>query len=143
VRTYYRGPYAVVTDLAFETWTPTYRRFAIADLHAVDVAVTGPPTGAAVLLPMTAGVLLAGAAGWWTVGPVWAAALGVPVALASTVTAAALARPGRRTWTLTGWYRGGYVDLFESTDEVAFGHVSRALRRAIEHHEEFGRPRGG
>jgi hypothetical protein len=130
MRTYYRGPDAVVTSAVFAgraAATP----YAIRELRNARITRTEhrQPTVAHV----AAGLLGIAAAAWplWKASPLYAlalVALGVP-ALAVGV----MIWPQRQQcWELWATYRGVDVALYSSTDERVFNQVARALRRAIE-----------
>jgi len=130
MRTYYRGPDAVVTSTLFVSRS-TAKPYAIRDLRNVHIIRTEPtqPTAAHV----TAGLLIIAAAAWplWKVAPLYAwalIALGVP-ALAVGV---AMWRRRPQTFQLRAAYGGTDLLLYSSTDERVFNQVIRALRRAIE-----------
>jgi Family of unknown function (DUF6232) len=127
LRTYYRGPDAVVTDELFTWRTTPARIFVIRDIRNVGI-VRG---GADRRRPHAAGGALApAAAGWMPHTPLW-------YATAVLVTAAAGGAAGYRVrrsrrWELHATYRGNEVVLYAATDARVFNQVSRALRRAME-----------
>jgi hypothetical protein len=128
MRTYYRGPDAVVTDTHFVWRTPTVRIFAIADLEDVRLvrSVPGGPSGVAVALGF--GLLVALAAGV-RFGMIAA----IPLVVAVVVLAfAARRRGGGHAWEIRARYRAQEVTLYTSADRRIFNQVTRALRRTIE-----------
>lgn len=137
MRTYYRGPDALVTDDHFVWRTSCTKTYAVDELRNValvqDRMTASPP--AAVLV--TAAGVFAAAAGSWTA---FGVAAGYSVAaLAVLVTAATLAtrhQRASRVWHLQATYQGIEVILYSSSDVRVFNQVSRALRRSI----EDGRP---
>ena len=130
MRTYYRGPDAVVTSTVFAgraTATP----YAIRDLQNVRIARTEQPQPSAP--HVAAGILAIAVAAWplWKASPLYAlalVALGMPALAAGVV----MWRLRPQTWELRATYRVVEVTLYSSTHERVFNQVSRALRRAIE-----------
>ena len=130
MRTYYRGPDAVVTSTVFAgraAATP----YAIRDLRNVRITRTEQPQPS--VTHLAAGVLFIAAAVWplWKASPLYAmalVALGMPALAAGVV----LWRLRPQTFQLRATYRGVEVLLYTSTDERVFNQVTRALRRAIE-----------
>lgn len=144
VRVYYSGPYAYVTDSVFESWSPTYRRFAVAELSEVDIALAEGPPDHTLIACVNAGVfaLAADVAGHPVLGPFWTWVLGISIILATAGVIGARRRHRPQPLELLGWYRSEYVVLFRCTDDRVFGQVSRALRRSLEHHDEYGTSTG-
>jgi hypothetical protein len=144
VRVYYRGPYAFVTDTVFESWSPTYRRFAIADLTEVDIALAVGQPDHTLVGCVNAGViaLAADVAGQPVLGPLWTWVIGFAIVLAAAGVAVTRHRNRPQPLELLGWYRSEYVVLFRCTDPRVFGQVSRALRRSLEHRHDYGTSRG-
>jgi hypothetical protein len=134
MRTYYRGPDALLTDDHFIWRTPTSTRmFAVRELRDVTL-VRGEPAGSSVaaLAATAAGLVTLTVASWALAGPVVGyTAAAVAVLIASIVVAAKGSRSARR-WSLHGTYRGISVVLYSSPDPRVFNQVTRALRRAIE-----------
>jgi hypothetical protein len=129
MRTFYRGPDAVVTDTHFVWQTPTVRIFAIADLDDVRLERTssGGPSGVVVALGFG---LFAVAV---VTGLKFGVAAAVPLALAVIVLAVASLRHGRaHAWEIRARYRAQEVTLYTSPDPRVFNQVTRALRRSIE-----------
>ena len=130
MRTYYRGPDAVVTSTVF-AGRGTAKPYAIRDLRNVHITRTEPtrPTG----VHVAAGLLIIAAIAWplWKASPLYAwalLALGGP----TLSVGAAVWRRRPQTFQLRAAYRGTDVLLYTSTDERVFNQVARALRRAIE-----------
>jgi uncharacterized protein DUF6232 len=133
MRTYYRGPDAVVTSELFLRGGESARSFTIRDLRNVRIhgsdADSFRPTAAHV-----AGGLAIIAVAAWPLGmaaPLYAiglVALGIPTLAAATVFC--WMRPLH--WELRATYRGEDVALYASRDERVFNQVTRALRRALE-----------
>jgi hypothetical protein len=130
MRTYYRGPDAVVTSTAF-AGRATARPYAIRDLQNVRITRTEhtQPSAAHV----AAGVLFLAAAAWplWKASPLYALvllALGLPALAAGVL----VWRQRPQTYQLWATYRGADVLLYSSTHARVFNQVSRALRRALE-----------
>lgn len=136
MRTYYRGPDALVTDDHFVWRTSCTKTYAVDELRNVALVqgrMTASPPAA---MLVTAAGLFAAAGSWTAFG----AAAGYSVAaLAVFVTTATLAtrhQRATRVWHLQATYRGIEVTLYSSSDVRVFNQVSRALRRSI----EDGRP---
>jgi hypothetical protein len=129
MRTYYRGPDAVVTDTHFVWRAPTVRIFAIADLDNVRLerstagGLSAP--GIALGLGLAAVALFAGL----RFGIV--AAL-PPAAVIVILLVAAHRRRGRHAWEIRARYRTQEVTIYSSPDPRIFNQVTRALRRTIE-----------
>lgn len=130
MRTYYRGPDAVVTGTVF-AGRDAAQPYAIRDLRNVHIsrAERFEPSAAHV----AAGLLIISA----TAVPVWHASPLSALALAAfgmpaLALGALLWRMRPQTWELRATYRGAAVVLFYSSDERVFNQVTRALRRAIE-----------
>jgi uncharacterized protein DUF6232 len=133
MRTYYRGPDAVVTSELFLRIGESAKSFTIRDLRNVRIhgndADSFRPTAAHV-----AGGLMIILAAAWPLGvaaPLYAiglVAVGIPALAAATVYC--WMRPLH--WELRATYRGQDVALYSSRDERVFNQVTRALRRALE-----------
>jgi hypothetical protein len=133
MRTYYRGPDAVVTSDIFAGSSAPTRTFAIHDLRNVCITRTDVENFRPGALHVSAGLLLIAVAAWplWKASPLLAlglVALGMPAFIAGAV----FWRLRPQRWELRATYRGADVALFTSSDERVFNQVSRALRRAIE-----------
>ena len=130
MRTYYRGPEAVVTGTWF-AGRAAAKPWAIRELKNAHITHTRHAQPAVILA--VAGLAVLAAAAWplTKVSPLygWALlALGVPAAAA----VAAIWRLRPQTCELWATYRGADVLIYSSTDARVFNQVSRALRRAIE-----------
>jgi hypothetical protein len=132
MRTYYRGPDAVVTSDVFVWRTTPAQVFAIRDLSGVGIARGdagryGPSTA-----HVAGGSLVLVAATW----PMWNTpglrVLGVLVLALPGVVAAACWRLRPRCWELHAEYRGVPTLIYLSLDPRVFNQVSRALRRSME-----------
>jgi hypothetical protein len=130
MRTYYRGPDAVVTSTVFAGRTSA-KPYAIRDLKNVRITRTEQ------ILPspthVAAGLLLIAAAAWplWKASPLYALAL-VALGMPTLVAGAVMWRLRPQTWELQATYHGATVVLYRSSDQRVFNQVTRALRRAIE-----------
>jgi hypothetical protein len=135
MRTYYRGPDALVTDEHFVWRTRTSRIFPVRELRNVglvrDHVVDRRPD---VALVAAAGMGVFAVMMWTLAGPVVGSALGFVSLIAATV--AVTTRQGRtvRVWQVRATYRGMDVVLYSSPDARVFNQVTRALRRALEVH---------
>ena len=129
MRTFYRGPDAVVTDTHFVRQTPTVRIFAIADLNDVRLEriVSRGPSGLALALGF----------GLFAVAVITGLKFGIAavvplVVVAIVVALAGLRRSRARAWEIRARYRAQEVTLYTSRDPRVFNQVTRALRRTIE-----------
>jgi len=133
MRTYYRGPDALVTDEHFVWRTSSSQIYAVDGLRNVGLVqgrATAPPPAAALIT--AAGLFTAAAVSWTAFGSAAGYAM---AALAVFSTAATLATRHQRTtrvWHLQAAYRGLEVTLYSSSDARVFNQVARALRRSIE-----------
>ena len=129
MRTYYRGPDAVITDTHFVWQSPPVQIFAIDDLRDVRLerTVAGGPSGAEFALGLGLFVL-AIAAGLKIGVP---AALPIVAALVVVVLIALRKRSGH-AWEIRARYRAEDVTVYTSLDPRVFNQVTRALRRTIE-----------
>jgi hypothetical protein len=129
MRTYYRGPDAVVTELRFVRHQPDARFFLIDDLDNIRLLRTGAggPSGSEVAVAL--GLLSASAATWYSFGPM----AGAPVtAVAAVLAITTLRLRHRREWQIRATYHGHEVKLYACTDSQTFNQVARGLRRSIE-----------
>jgi hypothetical protein len=137
MRTYYRGPDALVTQERFVWRTSSPRIFIVRELHqAVLVRCNVPDRRLNPALLMALVLTALATASWLLVSPAVGAAIGF---LAVLTAAAALASRPRRTmyeWQVRATYMGSHVTVYASVDQRVFNQVARALRRAI----EDGRP---
>jgi hypothetical protein len=137
MRTYYRGPDALVDQERFVWFTSSPRTFVVRELqNAVLVRCNVPDRrpNPALLVALTMTALAT--ASWMLVGPAVGAALGFLAVLAAG--AAMVAQPRRTVyeWQVRATYLGAHVTVYASVDQRVFNQVARALRRAI----EDGRP---
>jgi hypothetical protein len=140
MRTYYRGPDALVTEEHFVWRTGASRIFPVRELHNVglvrDAAVD---RRADIALVATVGMIGFTVTTWMLAGPVIGLALGFVSLIAATV--AVTTRQRRIVWQVRATYRGVDVVVYSSPDARVFNQVTRALRRALEvnrpTHEEY------
>jgi hypothetical protein len=129
MRTYYRGPDAVITDTHFVWQTPAVKIFAIDDLDDVRLERTVAGGRSAVELGLGAILLTAAVSAGLTFGPIAAV---IPVLALITVALAALRRRSAQAWEIRARYRTQDVTIYTSADPRIFNQVTRALRRTIE-----------
>ena len=133
MRTYYRGPDALVTDERFVWHTETPRVFFVRDLHdVVVVRRTRSDRGPDVAMVFSAAIATLAVMSWLLVGVIVGAAVGF---LAITVASVAVATRRHRPthfWQLRATYLGAEVVVFEAVEERVFNQVKRALRRSLE-----------
>jgi hypothetical protein len=129
MRTYYRGPDAVITDTYFVWQTPSVRIFAIDDLDdlRLERTVAGGPSGVELILGL----------GLFSLAIVAGLKFGAPGAapLVAALVAVVLVALRRRTghaWEIRAKYRAQDVTVYTSSDPRIFNQVTRALRRTIE-----------
>jgi hypothetical protein len=129
MRTYYRGPDAVITDTHFVWQTPSVQIFAIDDLAdlRLERTVAGGPSGMEFVLGLAL-FSLAIVAGL-KFGVIGAAPL---VAALVVVVVIALRRRTGHAWEIRARYRTQEVTVYTSGDPRIFNQVTRALRRTIE-----------
>jgi len=127
-RLYYQSADAAVTDHWFVT---PNRRYVVAELEQVRITrgaydpVAVSAAGAATAVVAVAAVSIS------QLSPMaWAAMIGF--ALTAVTVAGVTWRLRPRPFEIWAEYRGVVVRLFQSTDEKTFGHVCRALIRALE-----------
>jgi hypothetical protein len=139
---FYRGPDAEITDEVVEVHRPVHRTYLFSELGDLRTAArrAGGPflslAPVAVLATVLAcGSLLVGLAA----GPMGYRSVSV-LAAALTVTATVLSvacwRSRRRHYGVWATYRGRQVCLLETTNRLAFGQISRAIRRVLEYHSD-------
>jgi uncharacterized protein DUF6232 len=137
MRTYYRGPDALVTQERFVWRTSSPRIFIVRELqNAVLVRCNVPDRRVNPALLVALVMTALATASWMIVGPAVGAAIGF---LAVLMAAGAMAGRPHRTmyeWQVRATYQGGHVTVYASADQRVFNQVARALRRAI----EDGRP---
>lgn len=140
MRTYYRGPDALVTEEHFIWRTGTSRIFPVRELHNVGlVRDDAVDRRGDVALVATAGMIGFTVTTWMLAGRVIGLALGFVSLIAATV--AVTTRQRRTVWQVRATYRGIDVVVYSSSDARVFNQVTRALRRALEvnrpTHEEY------
>ena len=130
IRTYYRGPDAVVTSEVFVWHTSPAKTFAIRELRSVVIVRGGGNRNRAYGAQIAGSVAVAVAI--WPIldSPALIVAAVIGVAAIPGVAVAAFVR--RPRWELRATYRNVAVVLYESRDQRVFNQVSRALRRAME-----------
>lgn len=129
MRTYYRGPDAVITDTHFVWQSPTVRIFAIDDLRDVRLVrvLAGGPSVVAVALGFGLSALAV------VTGLRFGALAAAPLVAAVVVlVVAGLRGRGGHAWEIRARYRSQEVTLYTSGDPRIFNQVTRALRRTIE-----------
>lgn len=129
MRTYYRGPDAVITDTHFVWQTPAVQIFAIDDLDDVRLerSINAGPSGVEFVAGI--GLLALTVLGGLEFGPKAAAPLAVALVALSVF---ALRRRGRQAWEIRARYRAQEVVVYTSPDPRVFNQVTRALRRTME-----------
>jgi hypothetical protein len=132
MRTYYRGPDAVVTSELFVWRTAPPKVFVIRELKQVGIVCVvvdrARPTSARV----AAGPAVLTMSVWPVVDtPLLIITVVLAVALPAAA-AVAYWRMRPRRWEMHAHYRGTEVLLYASTDARVFNQVARALRRARE-----------
>jgi hypothetical protein len=133
VRTYYRGPDAIVTGRHFVWLAAPTQVFHFDAIREVRV-VRGEPAAQAI------GALLAAAAGLVTLAGITYAYAGRSVGLTAIAAAAiflilvltTVRRKAARTWSLEADYAGTWTIVYSSADITAFNQVKRAVRRNLE-----------
>ncbi|MEU7904074.1 DUF6232 family protein [Actinoplanes sp. NPDC049118] len=133
MRTYYRGPDAVVTSDIFVGNGAPRTKFAVRELRNVCITHTDADDFRPSAARVTGGLLIIAVAAWplWMASPLLALAL-VALGMPATAAGAVFWRLRPQRWELRATYRGTDVWLYASADERVFNQVSRALRRAIE-----------
>ena len=129
MRTYYRGPDAVITDTHFVWQSSSVRIFAIDDLDDVRLERTVAAGPSGVEFSLGLGLLILAIAAGLKLGVL--AALPLVAALVAVVLIA-LRRRGGHAWEIRARYRAQDVTLYTSPDPRTFNQVTRALRRTIE-----------
>ena len=130
MRTYYRGPDAVITDTHFVWQSPSVKIFAIDDLDDVRLerTVAGGPSGVEFSLGL--GLLILAVAAGLKFGA--AAAMPLVLAIVAVALFALRRRGGGHAWEIRARYRAEDVTVYTSPDPRIFNQVTRALRRTIE-----------
>jgi fatty acid desaturase len=134
---FYRGPTARVTNEVLEVCSPTYQSFAISELQSVHVVRQRLARESArrlrVLAVTLPGVIVALAAfGWPVLGLLLTSLAALAVLVVSAMVAIVIWKVHRTSLELWATYRGEPTRLFQTTDSLTFGQVSRALRRVFE-----------
>jgi hypothetical protein len=129
MRTYYRGPDAVITDTHFVWQSPSVRIFAIDDLDDVRLERTVARGPSGVEFALGLGLLILAVAAGLKFGVVAATPL---VTALVAVVLIALRRRGGHAWEIRARYRTQDVTIYTSPDPRIFNQVTRALRRTIE-----------
>lgn len=133
---FYRGPRALITSEVIEVPHPQWRRFAIKDLAAVHIVQHGPDVNVA---RRRAFGLVALGSIFVTVPAIGQSSPIVAVAVmigSLTYAGACLRSASGVAWSLVATYRGRTLVLFESSSQREFDQVCRALRRALEQHQD-------
>lgn len=132
MRTYYRGPDAMVTSELFVRRATSTKSYAIRDLRNVCIACDQGSGQRRPLIAAAIGLL-------GLVGAVAALAVDRPYAVILILLTTVVAVPGTLLWPrppvdweLRASYRGHSVSLYSSRDVTVFNQVARGLRRAIE-----------
>ena len=142
MRTYYRGPDALVTEEHLVWRTGTSRIFPVRELRNVGL-VRGDAVDrrADIALVAAAGMVGFTLTTWMLAGRIVGLALGFVSLIAAT--AAVTTRQRRTVWQVRATYRGVDVVVYSSPNARVFNQVTRALRRALEvnqpAHEEYRR----
>ena len=132
MRTYYRGPDAVVTSELFVWRTTPAKMFAIRELQRVGITSTAVDRNRPPTVQAAAGSVALAVAIMPTVETPAMIALGLLAITIPGIAMTAWWRCRPRLWELHATYRGSEVILFAGTDVRVFNQVTRALRRAIE-----------
>jgi len=134
MRTYYRGPDALITDEYFVWWTAGQNRvYTIHDLHHVglvrDDGLDRRPDLATVA---AAGMVAFAGTAWLTAGPVVGLALGFVALIAAVVAISTRQHRTEQSWQVHAGYRGVDTIIYRSPDARVFNQVTRALQRSLE-----------
>jgi hypothetical protein len=132
MRTYYRGPDAVVTSEHFVWRTTPTKIFAIRELRNVGITRATVDRGQPPTVQAAAGSVALAVAVWPVVDTPAMIALGLLAVAVPGIVIAAWLRARPRCWELHATYRGGGVILYASPNARVFNQVARALRRSIE-----------
>ena len=137
MRTYYRGPDALVTQERFVWRTSSPRIFVVRGLqHAVLVRCNVPDRRPSPALLVALMMTVLATVSWMLVSPTVGAVLGFLAVLTAVATLATQPRRTVYEWQVRATYQGAHVTVYASVDQRVFNQVARALRRAI----EDGRP---
>jgi hypothetical protein len=134
MRTYYRGPDALVTDehLIWRVAAGRTRSFVIRDLHHVGLARADADRRPDVAVVAAAALVAFAGTAWLTTGPVIGMAAGFVALIAAAVAVSTRQHRAVQTWQVHAAYRGVDTVVYESADVRVFNQVTRALRRSIE-----------
>ena len=133
MRTYYRGPEALVTDRQFVRLGSAPVMFELSDLH--NVFIVGAERRLVSPLVVAGGGLVVSVLSVVVAASIGDAAFWVVAAMLSVVALGFTWQAVRRPppcWELRATYRGTEVTIFSTPDARVFHQVARALRRAIE-----------
>ena len=140
IRTYYRGPDAVVTSEVFVWRTSPAKTFVIRELRNVVIA-RGDAHRNRANAAQAAGSAAMAVAVWPNLdSPVLVVAVLLVVAIPGVVIATYCRRA--QVWELHATYRNAAVVLYASSDARVFNQVGRALRRAMEDADPHARWNG-
>nr|AEE65497.1 ShdA [uncultured bacterium BAC AB649/1850] len=132
MRTYYRGPDALITQDRLVWYDDITRTYLIRDLRTVGIVQDGS-TGRRRAAAVAAIVLgPAAAVAWLQVSPVAGAVLGFLAFAAVIISVTAAPMRTVHVRQLQAHYRGVVTTVYESADERVFNQVTRALRRSLE-----------
>ncbi len=133
MRTYYRGPDAIVTGRHFVRISSPAQVFEIAEIREVRVvrgelaaAVAGAMIGGVV-----AAVTLTGVS-WVYAGRSAGLVAAAAAIVLCLITVATVRRQTPRMWSLEADYSGTWTTLYSSADSTTFNQVKRAVCRIIE-----------
>ena len=134
MRTYYRGPDALLTDDHFIWRTSAFTRIftvrELRDVRLVRCAPAGSRLGA--MIVTAAGLVTLTVASWSLAGPVVGYTAAAAAVFIASIMVAVLGSRSACRWSLQGTYRGVRVTLYTSSDPRVFNQVKRALSRVIE-----------
>jgi hypothetical protein len=134
MRTYYRGPDALVTDEHF-VWKAADRTrfFTIRDLQHVGlVRNNGIDRRPDVVTVAAVGLVAFAGTAWVTAGPIVGMAVGFVAAIAAVVAITTRQHRSEQSWQVHARYRGVETVIYTSPDVRVFNQVTRALRRSLE-----------
>jgi hypothetical protein len=133
MRTYYRGPDALVTDEHFIWRTSSTQIYAVGELRNAGLVqgrtAASPPIA---VLATAAGLFATAVVSWSAFGVVAGYSVAALAVFVTAATLAARSQRASRVWHLQATYRGLKVTLYSSSDARVFNQVARALRRSME-----------
>ncbi|AGZ38694.1 DUF6232 family protein [Actinoplanes friuliensis] len=132
MRTYYRGPDALVTDEHFVWRTSSTQIFAVGELHNVGLVEGRATFRPIATIVVAASLITATAAVWASFGPAAGYSLAALALVITALTVATQHQRAARIWHLQASYRGLETTLYSSADARVFNQIARALRRSIE-----------